>query len=236
MTQVLCNSCETPLSEPEGLKTEERTPCPVCGSLARRYQLEAATLTAAVSLTAAASLIVRPGEPLLASVLLQTIIVPGGKTADGIMIESVAIPWFDIIEILRRDPNAAYQIPARTWEEIIAGAYKKAGFEEVTLTPRSGDHGRDIIAIKKGLGCIRVIDQVKAYKPDHPVTADDVRALMGVLHGDSASKGFLTTTSVFAPRLPADPLISPFIPSRLGLIDGKMLLARLDELAKRAGK
>jgi len=47
------------------------------------------------------------------------------------------------------------------WEEIIAGAYKKAGFDEVTLTPRSGDLGRDVIAIKKGLGSVRVIDQVK---------------------------------------------------------------------------
>jgi hypothetical protein len=38
---------------------------------------------------------------------------------------------------------------------------KKAGFEEVILTPRSGDHGRDVIATKKALGTIRVIDQVK---------------------------------------------------------------------------
>jgi restriction system protein len=56
----------------------------------------------------------------------------------------------------------------------------------VTLTPRSGDYGRDVIAVKRGLGFIRVIDRVKAYKPDHLVTADDVRALMGVLQGDGA--------------------------------------------------
>ena len=91
-------------------------------------------------------------------------------------------------------------------------AYKTAGFEEVILTPRSGDYGRDIIAIKRGLGSIRVIDQVKAYKPDHLVSAEDVRALMGALQGDGASKGFLTTTSDFAPRLKSDPLIMPFIP------------------------
>ena len=61
----------------------------------------------------------------------------------------------------------------------------------MTLTPRSGDHGRDVIAIKKGLGSIRVIDQVKAYKPGHRVTAKDVQALIGVLQGDGASKGLL---------------------------------------------
>jgi restriction system protein len=65
----------------------------------------------------------------------------------------------------------------------------------------TSDHGRDVIAVKRGLGFVRVIDQVKAYKPTHLVTADDVRALIGVLHGDGASKGFLTTTSDFAPRL-----------------------------------
>lgn len=64
------------------------------------------------------------------------------------------------------------------------------------------------------------------------MTADDVRALIGVLHGDGASKGFLPTTSDFAPKLQEDPLIVPFIPSQLELINGKMLLQRLEELAK----
>ena len=142
------------------------------------------------------------------------------------------MPWFEIIRLLQADPNAAFQIPPRKWEEIIAGAYKKAGFEEVTLTPRSGDHGRDVIAVKRGLGSIRIIDQVKAYKPNHLVTADEVRALMGVLHADTASKGYLTTTSDFAPRLRQDPFISPLMPSRLELIDGTALLGRLQKLAE----
>jgi len=34
---------------------------------------------------------------------------------------------------------------------MIAGVYKESGFDEVTLTPRSGDFGRDVIAIKKKL-------------------------------------------------------------------------------------
>ena len=63
----------------------------------------------------------------------------------------MTVPWFEIVKLLKADPSLAFQIPPRKWEEIIAGAYKKAGFEEVTLTPRSGDHGRDIIAVKQGL-------------------------------------------------------------------------------------
>jgi restriction system protein len=165
--------------------------------------------------------------------LLQTVLVPGRRTAEGQIIEAVTIPWFEIIELLKKDPAVAYQISPRKWEEIIAGAYHEAGFDEVTLTPRSGDLGRDVIAVKRGLGSIRVIDQVKAYKPGHLVTADDVRALMGTLQCDGASKGFLTTTSDFAPRLREDPLIVPFVPGRLELIHGKALLLRLAELAKR---
>jgi restriction system protein len=147
------------------------------------------------------------------------------------LIEAITLPWFEIIKLQQANPNAAFQIPPRKWEEIIAGAYKKAGFEEVTLTPCSGDRARDIIAVKRGLGRICVIDQVKAYNPNHRVMADEVRALMGVLHGDSASKGFLTTTSDFAPRLRQDPLITPFMSARLELINGSMLLGRLQNLA-----
>jgi restriction system protein len=165
--------------------------------------------------------ILGPPLPLIAAVeaaapclLLQMVIVPGALTSEGRLIEAVAIPWFDIIDLLTKDPNIAFQIPACKREEIIAGAYHKYGFEEVTLTPRSGDHGRDVIAVKRGLGSIHVIDQVKAYKPGHLVTANDVRALLGVLQEDGASKGFLTTTSDFAP------------------LDGKTLLARLEELAR----
>jgi hypothetical protein len=140
-----------------------------------------------------------------AQLLLQTVIVPGPRTGEGKLIEAVTIPWFAIVALLKQDPNMAFQIPAEKWEEIVAGAYRMAGFEEVTLTPRSGDYGRDVIAIKRGIGLVRVIDQVKAFRPPHLVTANDVRALIGVLHGDGASKANLTTTSDFAPKIRTDP-------------------------------
>jgi restriction system protein len=167
------------------------------------------------------------------SLLVQTVIVPGARTSEGTLIVAVALPWFDIINLIKQDPSIAYQITPEKWEEIVAAAYSKAGFEKVTLTPRSGDYGRDVIAEKQGLGLVRIIDQVKAYRPPYLVTANDVRALMGVLQADGASKGFVTTTSDFAPMIKKDPLITPLIPSRLGLINGEMLFARLKELADK---
>jgi restriction system protein len=167
------------------------------------------------------------------SLLMKAVIVPGDRTPEGQLVEAVTVPWFEIIELLNRDPALAFQLDPRKWEEMIAGAYERAGFDEVTLTPRSGDLGRDVIAIKRGIGIVRVIDQVKAYGPGHLVTANDVRALLGVLEGDKASKGFLTTTSDFAPKLPDDILLKPYIPAKLELINGKLLLARLKELAEK---
>jgi restriction system protein len=235
MGPVTCGSCGTTLDDDAGLKPDEREPCPVCGSTVRNFQASIYE-RASAEVTASGEVISGSLQSItsISDLLLQAVIVPGDKTAEGRLIEAVTFPWFDIIDFLMKDPNIAFQIPPHKWEEIIAGAYHKSGFEEVTLTPRSGDHGRDVIAIKKGLGSIRVIDQVKAYKPGLLVRADDVRALYGVVEADRASKGFLTTTSDFAPLLHTDKLLAPLIPSRIELINGKKLLARLEELARKS--
>jgi restriction system protein len=170
--------------------------------------------------------------PPSVGLVLKAIIIPGEKTDEGTLVEAVALPWFEIIKYLSEDWNRAYEIPPRQWEEIIAGAYAQAGYEHVTLTPRSGDYGRDVIAVKKGLGEVRVIDQVKAHKPSLLVGAEAVRALVGILDADGAAKGFITTTSDFAPGIKSDPLIKPWFP-RLGLINGQTLLQQLQELASK---
>jgi len=163
---------------------------------------------------------------------MKAVLQLGDKTDEGQLVEAVMLPWLDIIDLLIKDPNAAYEIDPRTWEEIVAGMYSKAGFDSVILTPRSGDLGRDIIAEKKGTGVVRVIDQVKAYAPDHRVTADEVRSLAGVLAMEEASKGYVTTTSSFAPMIRVDPFLQSWIPSKLQLIDGEHLIKRLIELRR----
>ena len=222
-----CNDCGTPLCEKPDGDPDKRVPCPICGSKARKFFVRMESRIRVGDRVSATLSIISPSN-----LVLQMVVVPGERVEEGRLIEAVTLPWFEIIERLEKDPDLVHKMPARLWEEIVAGAYKKAGFDEVILTPRSGDYGRDVIAIKKGLGSIRVIDQVKAYKPGHLVTANDVRALFGVLQGDGASKGFVTTTSDFAPRIKKDPFLVSFMPSRLELINGKMLLKRLQELAR----
>jgi restriction system protein len=165
--------------------------------------------------------------------LLQAVIIPGDVTQEGRLIEAVAFPWFKIIEMMQRDPNVIYQLDWRQWEEIIAGAYKQQGFD-VVLTPRSNDRGRDVIATSRGIGCIRYFDQVKAYNPHRLVTADDVRAMIGVLTVEAnVSKGILTTTSDFAPGILQDENIKRLMPYRLELKPKQALLDWLTFLALR---
>jgi restriction system protein len=163
---------------------------------------------------------------------LQSILEFAGSVPDGKLVAGVSVPWFTIIDMIRRDPESMYQISCEKWEELIAGAYERAGFDEVILTPRSGDLGRDVVASINGIGAIRIFDQVKAYSPGHVVTANDVRALSGVLAGaQNVSKGVITTTAEFAPGVMSDPFLAPLMPFRLELKPREKLLKWLDELS-----
>jgi restriction system protein len=165
--------------------------------------------------------------------LLQTVLTLTDKTAEGRLVEAVAFPWFEIIQLVQREPDTIHEIDWRKWEEIIAGAYRQQGFE-VILTPRSNDKGRDIIASSKGIGSIRFVDQVKAYGPGKLVTANDVRALVGVLTLEpNVSKGILTTTSDFAPGIRRDPDIARLMPYRLELKGRERLLEWLASIAAK---
>ena len=151
------------------------------------------------------------------------IIIPDGKTAEGILVRSASAIWTEVAQMLGKDWAVAYQLSPENWEELVAGAFQKTGYE-VTLTPRSGDHGRDVIATKHGVGSVKILGSVKAYRPSNLVAYDDVRALLGVLSGErDASKGIITTTSDFPPNIEKDPFIGPFLPTRLELINGARL-------------
>ena len=66
------------------------------------------------------------------------VIVPERKVAEGILVKSASLIWATRVDQIKDDWTQAFDIPAHVWEEIIAGAYAKAGFDEVILTPRSG--------------------------------------------------------------------------------------------------
>jgi restriction system protein len=166
---------------------------------------------------------------------ISSLIIPERNVSNGILIRSTSDVWVEIVQRLGSDWSTAYQLTPEQWEELIAGAFKKAGYDDVTLTPRSGDHGRDFIAIKHGIGCVKIIGSVKAYKPGNLVSYDAIRALLGVMQGErDTSKGIITTTSDFPPKVGEDPYIRPFMPTRLELINGKDLQKWLADLAGKS--
>lgn len=168
------------------------------------------------------------------SLTVTGLVIPEKKVAEGILVKSTSALWVEIVEKLGKDWNEAYSIPPDKWEELIAGAFKKQGYDEVTLTPHSNDKGRDVIAIKHGVGSVKILGSVKAYKPHVKVPYDAIRGLLGVLASEhDASKGIITTTSTFPPNVMKDKLIAPHIPHRLELMDGEKLRDWLLQLNKK---
>src|SRR4051812_20600274 len=98
-----------------------------------------------------------PAQALdLASLVVQAVVETGERSTYGDIIIAVLPVWEEIIRYLQRDPQAVLQIDPRKWEEIIAANYERHGFDEVILTTRSGDYGRDIIAVRRGFWSVRI--------------------------------------------------------------------------------
>lgn len=167
--------------------------------------------------------------------LLQAqVTLEGAATPEGIIVRAAAIPWMEIFQRIKRDPSflTFFAKEPRKFEEFIAASYDRAGFDEVTLTPQRGDGGRDVIAVKRGWGSVRFLEQTKAYSPGHLVTHDDVRAMLGVLSLDpNSSKGLITTTSDFQPGIMKNEDFARFVPHRLELKNGTALVDWLTSLS-----
>jgi restriction system protein len=165
--------------------------------------------------------------------LLQAVLERGERTTDGDVILAVTTPWFEIVEAIDKDPGVVHQLSWQTWEDLIAGAYKREGFE-VIKRPRSNDHGIDIIAIKPGMVSVKVFDQVKHYKPGLRVRANDVLAMIGLLQAQpNVSMGVITTTSDFAPGVYKRPDIQQLVPHRILLRPISTLLRDLKAASQK---
>src|SRR5207253_2179024 len=86
--------------------------------------------------------------------LLCTLIEIESHGPEGAVVRMIAPAWLEVVRLIQANPNIMERMEARRFEELIAGAYKRGGFNNVILTTRSRDHGVDIIAEKGGLGKI----------------------------------------------------------------------------------
>lgn len=107
-----------------------------------------------------------------------------------------------LLDRVIRNPTILHQISARDFEALVATLIEEFGFEDVTLTPRSRDGGRDVLATKRPAGIpILFAFECKRNAPDRPVGVDVARALFGtIMHPSTrANKGVLVTTSRLTP-------------------------------------
>lgn len=165
------------------------------------------------------------------------IVLSGNKCADGDLVKVIAPAFKKITELLQFDYTILYSMNPRTFEELIAAAYSRIGFANVTLTPRSGDQGRDVIIESEGTGPIRLFVEAKRYSDGNLVPAKEVRSLLGTLLGESeTTKGILVTTSDFAPEVRTAPNIARHLGTRLHLLNGTQLVERLIQIEHSAEK
>ncbi len=222
------SSALPPLLVQQGMKSEE-----LRKAIKSAYHLRFRIDNDIIEQLTATALLGRSADSDAPEIIVQGFIETAGRSWKRDLMRAIAIPWRRIVLQLNQNWNLAFEISPRTWEELVAAAFDEAGYDDVVLTPRTGDHGQDVIAVKKGMGTVRIIDSVKAHKRGHLVRYDDIKALMGVLQSDRASKGIVTTTSDFAPGIRKDPFISRLIPYRLELMSGNQLRQWLVSLTQR---
>ncbi|MDK3075535.1 restriction endonuclease [Sedimentitalea sp. JM2-8] len=168
-------------------------------------------------------------ELLLPAELLNIV----DEANEGAIVTALSYPWATIFAQLKKDPELLFQFSKspHVFEEFVAASWDKAGFK-VTLTPRSGDGGKDVIAEKSGFGAIRILDQCKAFSRGHRVGPNDVRAMMGTMAlNTNASKAVISTTSVFSPTIRNE--WESFIPYRLELREGPDIVDWLSTLESK---
>lgn len=115
-------------------------------------------------------------------------------------LRSVQFEPLRLVDRALRRPEAMLEMDPRAFETFVASLVEQLDFEDVVLTPRANDQGRDILATKRlhGLSILFAFE-CKRLSPERPVGVAIARALLGtVVHGQTrANKGVLVTTSRF---------------------------------------
>lgn len=103
----------------------------------------------------------------------------------------------ELIAYLAKYPNYLIELHHRKFEELIAEIIRSKGFD-VTLTTKTRDGGKDIIALYKNpFGNQMFIVECKKYANNKKVGVELVRGLYGVKVAEKYNQAILVTTSTF---------------------------------------
>jgi restriction endonuclease Mrr len=113
----------------------------------------------------------------------------------------------ELIAHLAKHPEYMRQMDSRKFELLIADIFKRKGYD-VTLTPKTRDGGKDIIALYKSpFGHQLFIVECKKYRENLKVGVEIVRGLYGVKVAENYNQAILVTTSTFSK--PAKDFVRP---------------------------
>lgn len=154
----------------------------------------------------------------------------GGGAADPRLVHAIATVNDELIRHVAKHPELLYELHPRRFEELVAELLRAQGFEP-TLTPRTRDGGRDILAARSdALGSLLYLVECKRYAPKNKVGVEVVRAIHGVTQAERATKGVIVTTSSFTKDAIA--FASP-LKYGIGLHDFEALKSWLDRYRSR---
>lgn len=103
----------------------------------------------------------------------------------------------ELIANLSKHPELLRELNHRKFEELIAEIFRNKGYE-ITLTPKTRDGGKDIIALYKSpFGHQMFIIECKRYKEDNKVGVELVRGLYGIKTAERYNQALLVTSSTF---------------------------------------
>lgn len=120
-------------------------------------------------------------------------------------------------------------LPPAGFERFCQRLLRESGFEEVTITGRSGDGGIDGIGILQvnTLVSFKVLFQCKRYREKGSVTPSQVRDFRGAMMG-RADKGIIITTGSFTSDARKEAVRDGVPP--IELVDGEKLVNMLEQL------
>ena len=101
-----------------------------------------------------------------------------------------------ILRYLRRRGHELHDLLSwRQFEEVVVLIFREDGWD-VTLTPKTRDGGKDVVA-RKDIDGVPVVAYVEAknYDPRRPVRLPEVKEFVATLGGDGVDRGFMLTTS-----------------------------------------
>lgn len=142
----------------------------------------------------------RPGE------FMDSIGDALGKVATEIIYEAtrpqLIVPVGFSEELMKRlaaFPQERFRLNPRVFEETVAELLRRMGYETI-LTPRSGDHGRDVIAsLKTPTAQMLMLVECKRFAANRLVGPEPIARIWIRLFDDKANMAMVVTTSDFQP-------------------------------------